>query len=36
MFNSINSFAKAVKGDRGTIRSYVNDIRKKNKLYRKQ
>lgn len=36
IFNSINSFAKAVKGDRGTIRSYLNDIKKKDSLYRKQ
>src|SRR5271169_4734436 len=36
IFNSINSFAKAVKGDRGTIRSYLNDTKKKDSLYRKQ
>lgn len=36
IFNSINSLAKAVKGDRGTIRSYLNDIKKKDNLYRKQ
>ena len=27
-FNSINSFARFVKGDRGTIRNYVNDTKK--------
>lgn len=36
IFNSINSFAKGVKGDRGTIRSYLNDTKKKDSLYRKQ
>jgi GIY-YIG catalytic domain/NUMOD1 domain len=36
IFNSINSFAKAVKGNRGTIRSYLNDTKKKDSLYRKQ
>ena len=36
IFNSINSFAKAVKGDRGTIRCYLNDTKKKDSLYRKQ
>ena len=36
VFNSISSFAKAVKGDRGTIRSYINDNKKKESLYRKQ
>jgi GIY-YIG catalytic domain/NUMOD1 domain len=36
IFNSINSFAKAVKGDRGTIRSYLNNTKKKDSLYRKQ
>lgn len=36
IYNSINSFAKAVKGDRNTIRSYLNDKDKINKLYRKQ
>ena len=36
VFNSINSFAKAVKGDRGTIRSYLNNDNKKESLYRKQ
>ena len=36
IFNSINSFAKAVKGDRGTIRSYLNNENKKESLYRKQ
>jgi len=35
-FNSLSSFAKAVKGDRSTIRSYINDKNKVNKLYRKQ
>lgn len=33
VYSSINSFAKAVKGDRGTIRQYINN---KDKLYRKQ
>jgi len=36
VFNSINSFAKSVKGDRGTIRSYLNNDNKKESLYRKQ
>jgi Cytochrome C and Quinol oxidase polypeptide I/GIY-YIG catalytic domain/NUMOD1 domain len=36
VFNSINSFAKAVKGDRGTIRTYLNNDNKKEGLYRKQ
>ena len=36
VFNSINSFAKAVKGDRGTIRTYINDSKKKDNLYRRQ
>ena len=36
IFKSINSFAKAVKGDRGTIRTYINNSKKKESLYRKQ
>jgi NUMOD1 domain/GIY-YIG catalytic domain len=36
IYNSINSFAKAVKGDRGTIRTYINNSSKKESLYRKQ
>jgi|SRR5436190_16952864 len=36
IFNSINSFAKAVKGDRSTIRLYINGIKKEGSLYRKQ
>jgi len=36
IFNSINSFSKAVKGDRSTIRTYLNDNNKKESLYRKQ
>jgi hypothetical protein len=33
VYNSIGSFAKAIKGDRATIRSYINN---KNDLYRKE
>lgn len=36
VFNSINSFAKSIKGDQGTIRSYLNNDSKKESLYRKQ
>jgi hypothetical protein len=36
VFNSINNFAKVVKGDRGTIRSYINNNKKIESLYRKQ
>jgi len=36
VFDSINSFAKAVKGDRSTIRLYLNSIKKEGLLYRKQ
>ena len=36
IFNSINSFAKSVKGDRSTIRLYINGIKKEGSLYRKQ
>jgi len=35
-FNSISSFAKVIKGDRTTIRLYLYDEKRKNKLYRKQ
>jgi len=36
IYNSINSFAKAVGGDRCTIRLYLNNIKKEGSLYRKQ
>ena len=36
IFNSINSFAKVVKGDRSTIRLYINGKKKEGSLYRKQ
>jgi GIY-YIG catalytic domain/NUMOD1 domain len=36
MYSSINSFAKAVKGDRCTIRLYLNNTKKEGSLYRKQ
>jgi len=36
IYNSINSFAKAVKGDRSTIRLYLNNTKKEGSLYRKQ
>jgi NUMOD1 domain len=36
IFNSINSFAKAVKGDRNTIRLYLNRSKEEGTYYRKQ
>jgi len=36
IYSSINNFAKAVKGDRGTIRLYLNNTKKEGSLYRKQ
>lgn len=36
IYNSINSFAKVVKGDRSTIRLYLNNTKKEGSLYRKQ
>lgn len=36
IYNSINSFAKAIKGDRSTIRLYLNSAEKEGNLYRKQ
>lgn len=35
-FSSIGEFARAIKGDRGTIRSYLNGGESKDKLYRGQ
>lgn len=35
-FNSINNFVNAVKGDRSTIRLYINGKKKEGSLYRKQ
>lgn len=36
IYNSIGSFASAVKGDRGTIRTYINGSRPAGSLYRGQ
>jgi hypothetical protein len=36
VFDSINNFAKAIKGDRSTIRLYLNGVKKEGNLYRKQ
>jgi GIY-YIG catalytic domain/NUMOD1 domain len=36
IYNSIGSFASAVKGDRGTIRTYINGSRPDGSLYRGQ
>lgn len=36
IYSSINNFAKGVKGDRGTIRLYLNNTKKEGSLYRKQ
>jgi len=36
IFDSINSFAKAVKGDRSTIRKYLNKQNKNDTFYRKE
>jgi hypothetical protein len=36
IYKSISSFANDVKGDRNTIRSYFNEKKKENSLYRKE
>jgi len=35
-YNSINEFAKAVKGDRSTIRNYLNGKKPLGSLYKNQ